>query len=52
MMPLRDLFVHTYVLVDDALAGGAVSIRFSWRGLRWRTLEVPVVGHAVRPVPG
>jgi hypothetical protein len=26
MMPLSDLFVHVYVLVDDALAGGAVPV--------------------------
>jgi hypothetical protein len=26
MMPLRDLFVHVYVLVDDALAGGTVPL--------------------------
>lgn len=26
MVPLADLFVHVYVLVDDALAGGAVAV--------------------------
>jgi DDE family transposase len=26
MMPMADLFVHVYVLVDDALAGGAVRV--------------------------
>ena len=26
MMPLADLFVHVYVLVDDALGSGAVAI--------------------------
>ena len=26
MMPMADLFVHVYVLVDDALRGGAVPV--------------------------
>ena len=27
MLPTADLFVHVYVLVDDALAGGAIRSR-------------------------